>query len=130
MDPHDLFRAGLEAIFIELFLLYALALGFINCLGCGEALLLELDGLALETFNLLDLLLDVSLLLWTQSSHVYIWMLAYDPLLVLNAALLDDLAAGLLQHVVNLVLDDLVDLILAWAVLCQACVALAHFVHL
>ena len=41
MDPDDLFRAGLEAIFVELFLFNTLALGFIYGLGGGEALLLE-----------------------------------------------------------------------------------------
>ena len=43
MDPDDFFRAGFEAIFVELFLFNTLALGFINGLGGGEALLLELD---------------------------------------------------------------------------------------
>ena len=41
-------------------------------------------------------------------------MLAYKALLVLQSTLLDDLAAGLLENVVNLVLDDLIDLMLPW----------------
>ena len=37
-----------------------------------------------------------------------------DSLLVLEAALLEDLAARLLKHIVNFVLDDLINLILPW----------------
>ena len=53
-----------------------------------------------------------------------------DTLLVLEAALLEDLAARLLKHIVNFVLDDLINLILPWKIFCEASVALANLMQL
>ena len=57
-------------------------------------------------------------------------MFGDDSLLVLKATLLQDLAARLLKHIVNLVLDGLIDLILPWQIFREARVALTNLVRL
>lgn len=89
VDPDDFLRARLEAVVIELLLLDAFALGLVQVLRRVETLLLELDRLALQGFDLFDLLLDLGALLGLQPGHVNIWVLANDALLVLQTALLE-----------------------------------------
>ena len=64
--------------------------------------------------NFLYLRLDVRALFRVQSCHIDVGVFGDDSLLVLQTTLLQDLAARLLKHIVNLVLDGLIDLILTW----------------
>ena len=64
--------------------------------------------------------LNFSFLHGIKFSHVEVGILADHPKLVLNATLLKHFVLWLLKHVVNLVLDDLVDLGLTWVSFDQA----------
>lgn len=74
-------------------------------------------------------MLDIGTLFRVQSSHVDVWMLAYEALLVLQTSLLKEFAARLLEYIVNLILDGLIDLILSGEVFRQTGVALTNIVH-
>lgn len=67
----------------------------------------------LQLLDFLDLLLNLSALIWVQSCHIDVGVLRNHLLLLLDSALLQNFAAWLLKHIVNSVLDNLVDLVLA-----------------
>ena len=82
-------------------------------LGGRLAFLLELHSLTLHRLDLLDLLLDNSLLLRVETTHVNLWILAGNPLGSLDPTLLVQLTLRLFKNIIYLILDGLVDLALA-----------------
>lgn len=63
MDSNDFFGARFQTIFVEFLHLDAFALRFIDIFGLYESLLFQVYGLALQSFDLIDFLLDFSLLI-------------------------------------------------------------------
>ena len=113
MDTHDLFGARLETVIVKLLRFDTFALGLIDCLRRCETLLFELDLLSLKSLHLFNLLFHLSSLLWVQPGHVDVRVFTHNSLLVLKSTLLENFASRLLKHVVNPILDNLVDLVLA-----------------
>jgi len=113
VDAHDLLRARLEAVFVELLHLNALSLRLIDVFGVNETFLLQADSLFLQGFDLCDLCFDLLVLYRVELAKVYLRVLTSNVLSRLETPLLEDFAARLLQHAVDLVLNGLADLSLA-----------------
>ena len=113
MDANDFLRTRFETFIVELLFLNAFPLSFIDMLGGRLAFILELHSLTLHRLDLLDLLLDSSLLLRVETTHVNLWILAGNPLWSLDPTLLVQLTLRLIKNIIYLILDGLIDLALA-----------------